>query len=171
MDDHNIGKQNGNTEFLEATLFEAISHPTRIRLIRILMEKAQRFAELKHSLTITSSGNLQHHLKKLIDLITINDNGKYALTDQGREAFLAIETISTQKGTMMKPSTQVKMMGLIGALVIYIVQLNIAIIFGTVHLLTPIIALAPAAIFGVLQWAGWKVMFQHKQKSFPLNAD
>ena len=75
-------------------LFEAVSHPMRIEIIKKLAEKPLRFADLKRYLKIDSSGLLDFHLKKLDDLITINDEGNYTLTDRGFAALNTIETTS-----------------------------------------------------------------------------
>ncbi len=64
-------------------LFEPVSHPMRIEIIKKLAEKPLRFADLKRYLKIDSSGLLDFHLKKLDDLITINDEGNYTLTVLG----------------------------------------------------------------------------------------
>ncbi len=57
----------------EASLFEAISHDTRIRALFLLRNNVLGFSELKHQLGIKSSGNLQHHLGKLGSLIELNE--------------------------------------------------------------------------------------------------
>ena len=75
-------------------LFEAVSHPMRIEIVKKLAEKPLRFADLKRYLKIDSSGLLDFHLKKLNDLITINDEGNYTLTDRGFAALNTIETTS-----------------------------------------------------------------------------
>jgi len=72
-------------------LFEAISHPIRIDIVRILSEKPLGFADLKRELKISSSGLLDFHLKKLDDLITINKEGRYSLTEKGFAALTTIE--------------------------------------------------------------------------------
>ena len=81
-------------DVVEAELFEAISHPTRIKILKIVNTDARGFAELKRKLGISSSGNLSHHLNKLVTLIELNSDGKYKITDQGREALLAIEIVN-----------------------------------------------------------------------------
>ena len=73
-------------------LFEAVSHPMRIEIIKALAEKPLRFADLKRSLKISSSGLLDFHLKKLDDLISTDENGCYALTDRGFAALQVVET-------------------------------------------------------------------------------
>ena len=67
-DDADIGKA-------EASLFEAISHDTRIRILFILRNHPIGFSELRHELAIKSSGNLQHHIGKLEALVNLNGEG------------------------------------------------------------------------------------------------
>jgi len=74
-------------------LFEAISHPLRIELLKALAEKPMRFADLKRQFDIKSSGLLDFHLKKLDALVTVK-NGCYTLTEQGFVALQAVETMS-----------------------------------------------------------------------------
>jgi len=69
-----------------AELFEAIAHPTRIKILKILEKEPSTFASLKRQLNIDSSGNLDHHLKKLDPLITTQPDGLYALTEAGKTA-------------------------------------------------------------------------------------
>lgn len=76
-----------------AELFEAISHPERIKILKILQKQPSSFASLKRQLGIDSSGNLDYHLKKLRQLVTIQQDGLYGLTDAGKEALLSIEAI------------------------------------------------------------------------------
>jgi DNA-binding HxlR family transcriptional regulator len=73
-------------------LFEAVSHPLRVEIVKALAEKPLRFADLKRSLKLTSSGLLDFHLKKLDDLITVNSEGCYSLTDRGYAALTTIES-------------------------------------------------------------------------------
>ena len=72
-------------------MFEAVSHPIRIDIVQILAEKPLGFADLKRELKISSSGLLDFHLKKLDDLITINKEGRYSLTEKGFAALTTVE--------------------------------------------------------------------------------
>ena len=72
-------------------MFEAVSHPIRIDIVKILAEKPLGFADLKRELKISSSGLLDFHLKKLDDLVTINKEGRYSLTEKGFGALTTIE--------------------------------------------------------------------------------
>jgi DNA-binding transcriptional ArsR family regulator len=76
-----------------AEIFDALSHPTRISILKALNEEPLGFADLKKKLGIESSGHLQHHLSKLGSLIKTDENGKYALSDQGKDALLSVETV------------------------------------------------------------------------------
>ena len=74
-------------------VFEAISHPLRIKILQLLAEHPMSFSELKKALGVRSSGKLDFHLKKLGDLIALNSNGRYTLTKEGYAALQAITTV------------------------------------------------------------------------------
>jgi DNA-binding HxlR family transcriptional regulator len=76
-----------------AELFEAISHPERIKILKILSKQPSSFAALKRQLGIESSGNLDYHLKKLNQLVKVREDGLYGLTDAGKEALLSVDAI------------------------------------------------------------------------------
>jgi len=78
-----------------AELFEALGHPTRVKILRTLESKPMGFAELKREVGIESSGHLQFHLGKLAGLVTTNAEGTYTLTDDGREAIRILKAIPT----------------------------------------------------------------------------
>jgi len=73
-----------------AELFEALGHPTRIRMLQCLADAPLGFSELKRVLDIESSGLLQFHVGKLNGLVKSTPEGNYALTDEGREALRSI---------------------------------------------------------------------------------
>jgi outer membrane protein assembly factor BamB/DNA-binding HxlR family transcriptional regulator len=83
-----------------AEVFDALSHPTRILILKALSEGALGFADIKKKLGIESSGHLQHHLNKLNGLIKTDEYGKYCLSDQGKDALLTVQTVenATQSG-------------------------------------------------------------------------
>lgn len=136
-------------DFLEAELFEAISHPTRIQILRTLNRNALGFAELKHKLGISSSGNLSHHLNKLTTLVETNAQGKYKLSDQGHEALYAIMIITymrTWKDWMF--DTYVWM----GGIFFYALYLTVSILIGRADALTPLIGLVLTVILLVIYY-------------------
>jgi DNA-binding HxlR family transcriptional regulator len=75
-----------------AELFEALGHPTRVKILRALETKPMGFAELKREVGIESSGHLQFHLGKLAGLVTTNAEGSYTLTDEGKEAIRVLKS-------------------------------------------------------------------------------
>jgi DNA-binding HxlR family transcriptional regulator len=76
-----------------AEVFDALGHPTRIAILKALSEGALGFSDLKKKTAIESSGHLQHHLNKLNGLIKTDEYGKYALSDQGKDALLTVQTV------------------------------------------------------------------------------
>ena len=78
----------------ENDVFDGISHPLRIDILKTLAKKPMRFSDLKRKFNIDSSGQLDFHLKKLDILITTNGEGKYALTEKGFAALQAVDTVS-----------------------------------------------------------------------------
>lgn len=77
-----------------AELFEALSHPLRVRILQVLGECPQRFSELKHTLGLESSGHLSFHLEKLTDLVKPALDGTYALSDEGTDALRLLTTLN-----------------------------------------------------------------------------
>jgi DNA-binding transcriptional ArsR family regulator len=69
-----------------AELFEALGHPTRIRIVEALSESPLGFAALKRKIGIDSNDLLAFHVGKLEGQVKTSVNGDYMLTDEGREA-------------------------------------------------------------------------------------
>jgi DNA-binding transcriptional ArsR family regulator len=76
-----------------AEIFDALGHPTRIQILKVLSEGSLGFADLKKKTAIESSGHLQHHLTKLNGLIKTDEYGKYCLSDEGKDALLTFQTV------------------------------------------------------------------------------
>ena len=86
-----------------AEFFEALGHPTRVRILRALEAKPMSFSELKRELGIESSGHLQFHLGKLAGLVRTDRNGNYALTEDGEGAFHVAQTaLRSEDGSVLK---------------------------------------------------------------------
>ena len=69
-----------------AEVFDALGHPTRILILKVLSEGSLGFADLKKKTGFESSGHMQHHLTKLNGLIKTDEYGKYCLSDEGKDA-------------------------------------------------------------------------------------
>jgi DNA-binding transcriptional ArsR family regulator len=98
-----MGSENSSDSFSKerAELFEALGHPTRIKILELLANSPQSFSDLKKALDIDSSGQLQFHLQKLQGLIKTDPEGNYALTDEGKEA-LRVITLKSQTEPLPK---------------------------------------------------------------------
>jgi sugar lactone lactonase YvrE len=81
-------------ENVRAEVFDAIGHPTRIKILQVLHDNPMGFAELKRSVGIESSGNMSFHLNKLRYLVKSTNDGNYILTDAGKEALWSVGNIS-----------------------------------------------------------------------------
>lgn len=77
-----------------AELFEALGHPSRVKILKVLERNPSGFADLKREVGIESSGHLQFHLGKLGGLVGTTPEGKYTLTDEGREAIRVLNVTS-----------------------------------------------------------------------------
>ncbi|MHA1926216.1 MAG: winged helix-turn-helix domain-containing protein [Candidatus Thorarchaeota archaeon] len=75
-------------------VFEAISHPMRVEILKELAKGPRGFADLKRRLKISSSGLLDFHLKKMASILTNNTNGSYILNDRGYAAVQAVDVVS-----------------------------------------------------------------------------
>ncbi len=75
-------------------VFEAISHPMRIAILKELAKKPTRFADLKRKLKIKSSGLLDFHLKKMDAVVTTDKDGIYTLNARGFAALHAVNVVS-----------------------------------------------------------------------------
>jgi DNA-binding transcriptional ArsR family regulator len=67
-------------------IFQALSHPTRVKILSLLGSDSLSFSQIKRELGMESSGQLQHHLQKLYGLIKEEDDGSYGLTPTGMRA-------------------------------------------------------------------------------------
>ncbi|MFX1415900.1 MAG: winged helix-turn-helix domain-containing protein [Promethearchaeota archaeon] len=144
----------------EASLFEAISHDTRIRALFLLQNNALGFSELKHQLGIKSSGNLQHHLTKLGILIEVQ-RGLYSLSDNGREAILAIEAVRRMQNRKQSDRIIITM---VYAFSLYAAFMNVPFLLGTVDASTPFIALGTTLIAGFAFYLSWPFAFSRRRK-------
>jgi len=109
-------------------LFEKISHPTRVKILKLLEASPMNFSQLKNKLGTESSGNLDHHLKKLEDLIYLDSDGLYKISDDGKEAIRSIKSIEYSFAVKeIKPSAQSRriFVGLLIFLGIFILAVTI----------------------------------------------
>ncbi len=127
-------------------LFEAISHPTRVKMLYTLKEESLGFAELKKIAGVSSSGNLQHHIRKLTSLIGTNSSGEYILTDQGREAIVAINAVRNLQNRHREDS---KLVTFVTTLGFYITYFNIQFISNPSNIFLPLQSIAAAIAYAL----------------------
>jgi DNA-binding HxlR family transcriptional regulator len=149
---------------IEAVLFEAISHPTRIKMLFAVEQGPLGFSDLKRKVDVFSSGNLQHHIGKLTTLLYTDSSGDYALSDQGREAIAAIRTV---RNIQNRHRNDTKIVTFVTTIAFYIAQLNIPYILGTVEQLTPLIALSGSLIFAAIFYPVYSRVYSWKVNRIP----
>ncbi|MHA1904336.1 MAG: winged helix-turn-helix domain-containing protein [Candidatus Thorarchaeota archaeon] len=132
---------------IESVLFEAISHPTRIKMLFAVEKGPLGFSDLKRRVGVSSSGNLQHHIGKLTTLLHTNSSGDYALSDQGREAIVAIRSV---RNIQNRHRNDAKIVTFVTTIAFYISQLNLPFILGTVEQFTPLFVLTSSLIFAAI---------------------
>ena len=74
-------------------VFEAVSHPQRIKILKGLAKTPLGFSDLKRLIGVDSSGALDFHLKKLASLVSTDSAGRYILTREGYSALEAVGTV------------------------------------------------------------------------------
>ena len=92
-------------------LFQAISHPLRVEMLKTLSQRPLHFSELKRKLKIKSSGLLDFHINKLKGLVTLDEEGRYTLTEEGYSALQIVE--AAQKYGWQKRAYQLNLIAYI----------------------------------------------------------
>ena len=77
-------------------VFEAVSHPLRVKILKHLVKSPMGFSELKKALVIESSGELSFHLNKMRSLVDKDSEGWYVLNKTGYAALEAIRSFEKQ---------------------------------------------------------------------------
>lgn len=102
-------------------VFEAISHPLRIAILKALAKKPTRFADLKRELKIKSGGLLDFHLRKMESVITTDREGLYTLNNRGFAALRAVNVVSSYGWQRRSWIINVIMLGAINILLLFTV--------------------------------------------------
>ncbi|MDE1852274.1 MAG: winged helix-turn-helix transcriptional regulator [Thaumarchaeota archaeon] len=111
-----------------ADLFEALGHPNRIRILEAVEVRPIGFAELKRQVGIDSSGHLTFHLGKLSGLVSLGSDGKYGITDDGKEALRMVRAARdwNEGGTHHGRPIEVRRILVVGAVVVIILLAAVA---------------------------------------------
>ncbi|NMC07248.1 MAG: winged helix-turn-helix transcriptional regulator [Candidatus Lokiarchaeota archaeon] len=125
-----------------ARLFEAVAHPARIQMLKILQEKPRKFSELKEMLDIKSSGNLTHHLNKLEGIVVNLADGTYQITTEGKRALFLVSMLSERKRKGVIASYL-----LLSASLFYAIWLTFAYYLGPFTAHVPLVGLGFSVLF------------------------
>lgn len=113
-------------------MFDAISHPLRIKILKALAKRPRGFNELKRAVNVESSGTLDFHLKKMQSLIGTDSAGRYILNAKGSAALEAIRVIE-QYGWQRRAflwNVLLYVLSNIWALINFSLSLNFIIVFA-----------------------------------------
>ncbi len=87
-----------------STVFKALKHPVRRRILRTLSQGPQTFTDLQSSFKVNGAV-LTYHLDTMKDLICKTEDSKYSLSTMGEGAIALMERVEEPpKATPTKPS-------------------------------------------------------------------
>jgi len=75
-----------------STIFNALKHPIRRRILRIIKNKPSTYTEIQNQLNI-DNGLLNYHLENMRSLLTKTENGNYTLSEFGGGATRLLEKV------------------------------------------------------------------------------
>ena len=164
-------EDDSHKDFLKypALLFEAISHSRRIKIIQLLVKTPSTFSEIKHSLDISSSGNLTHHLNKLNSIIFQDSKGKYRLTDLGHEALLSVEIAKRSRSKFLQENYT-----WFSATIFYAIYMTFAFYSDNTAFWIPILGLGLTIVYLCIitliikmriQRGDWRFLFGRRKKN------
>jgi DNA-binding transcriptional ArsR family regulator len=84
-----------------STVFAALKHPIRRKILRVLSKSSKSFTDMQNSLNINSPV-LTYHLEALRDLISKTEDGKYRLSSAGEGAAALMERVEEAPKTVSR---------------------------------------------------------------------
>ena len=75
-----------------STVFTALKHPIRRKILRTLYENARSFTDMQNMYNVNGAV-LTYHLEAMKDLVSKTDEGKYKLSDMGEGAIALMERV------------------------------------------------------------------------------
>lgn len=111
-------------------LFEKISHPTRVKILRLLEATPLNFSQIKSRLGIESSGNVEHHLRKLEGLVYLDSDGLYKITNDGKMVRNIIKSVELSMAVKkIFPTIQSRKVFIVFLVILAAFQIAIFIVF------------------------------------------
>jgi DNA-binding transcriptional ArsR family regulator len=89
-----------------STVFAALRHPLRRRILRTLSQSPQGFTDLQNSFNVNGAV-LSHHLDAMKDLVCKTEEGKYSLSTMGEGALALMERVEEPPKTL-PPATSAR---------------------------------------------------------------
>jgi DNA-binding transcriptional ArsR family regulator len=90
-----------------STIFAALKHPLRRRILRTLAQNSQSFTDMQNAFEVNSAA-LTHHLDAMKDLLCKTEDGKYMLSAMGKGAMALMERVEEPpkpKSTTVSPKS------------------------------------------------------------------
>lgn len=94
-----------------STVFTALRHPVRRRILRTLAQSSRSFTDLQNSFNVNSAV-LTYHLDAMKDLICKTEDGKYSLSTMGEGAMALMERVEEPPkviSTTISPKTSMRL--------------------------------------------------------------
>ena len=82
-----------------SSIFQALKHPIRRRILRMLREHPMTYTEILNELGI-ENGLLNYHLENLVELLAKGEDDKYRLSEFGEAGLSVIERVETPKSNV-----------------------------------------------------------------------
>lgn len=95
-EDFIMSKSKERQEETYSVIFTSLKHPTRRKILRMLIYRQMTFSEILETVSI-DSGHLSYHLGSLGELITRSSEGKYGLSTIGEAAVRLMSDVEEPK--------------------------------------------------------------------------
>jgi DNA-binding transcriptional ArsR family regulator len=86
---------------IDVSLHETLSDETRNKLVHLLRENGSlSYTELMKAAGVSSSGQMNYHLKMLGDVLSVDEKGQYSLTEKGVFAYASQNSLQSRGGLL-----------------------------------------------------------------------
>ncbi|XHH08497.1 MAG: helix-turn-helix domain-containing protein [Candidatus Bathyarchaeia archaeon] len=90
-----------STDCIDVSLHETLTDPTRRKILSLLRENGPlNYTELMNRAGVSSSGQMNYHLKALSDVLSVDEKGQYSLTEKGVFAYTSQYSLRNRRGLL-----------------------------------------------------------------------
>ena len=90
-----------STDCIDASLHETLTDETRRKIVSLLRENGTlSYTELMKAAQVSSSGQMNYHLKVLGDVLSTDEKGQYLLTEKGVFAYTSLHSFQNKKSLL-----------------------------------------------------------------------